>query len=252
MQVVLVGTAGSGKTSLTFALAEMLRKKYGFNVKIVNLDPGAENVQYKPDYDVRRIISVRDLMVRENLGPNGAMLKAMEIIQSKFGEIELNLTQIQEDSDIVLYDTPGQMEVFVFHPSGPFILDRIKKLGKTVGVFLIDPWLANSPSGLATALLLSIVVRLRMSIPIVIVISKSDLADKNFISEVISNPESLLENIKLENVGTLEDLASELVKLISKVPWIQRPVFTSVKMEESIEELYLLVHEAFCTCGDLT
>lgn len=250
--MVLLGTAGSGKTSLTNVLQQWLKAKYGFSVKVVNLDPGAEGVTYTSDYDVRRIVSVKDLMLKDNLGPNGATLKAMEMIQKRFDEVENELLKIQKDADVIIYDTPGQMEVFVFHPSGPFILGRLRKLRSTVGVFLIDPWLLNSPSGLAAALLLSIITKLRMSIPLVLVISKSDLVDKNFVSKLVSEPGFLIKEIEMEDAGALKDVSSELVELIAKIPWVQRIVFTSALSKDGLDELYSLLHEAFCTCGDLT
>ncbi|MEM0258558.1 MAG: ATP/GTP-binding protein, partial [Thermoproteota archaeon] len=107
MQVVLLGTAGSGKTSLTITLQQWLKEKYGFSVRVINLDPGAENVTYTFDYDIRRMVSVRDLMIKENLGPNGATLKAMEIIQRRFSEVEVVLSRLQEGADVIIYDTPG-------------------------------------------------------------------------------------------------------------------------------------------------
>ncbi|MEM0218931.1 MAG: ATP/GTP-binding protein [Thermoproteota archaeon] len=252
MQVVLLGTAGSGKTSLTITLQQWLKEKYGFSVRVINLDPGAENVTYTFDYDIRRMVSVRDLMIKENLGPNGATLKAMEIIQRRFSEVEVVLSRLQEGADVIIYDTPGQMEVFVFHPSGPFILNKLRKIRSTVGVFLVDPWLLNSPSGLAAALLLSVITKLRMSVPIVLVVSKSDLVNKSFVSKLVSEPDFLAKEIEKEDIGTLKDVASELVKLIANVPWVQRLIFTSALSKDGLDELYSLLHEAFCTCGDLT
>ncbi|MGB9805664.1 MAG: ATP/GTP-binding protein [Thermoproteota archaeon] len=252
MQVVLLGTAGSGKTSLASALQQWLKEKYGFSIKVVNLDPGAEGVAYTSSYDIRRVVSVRDLMLKEKLGPNGATLKAMEIIQKRFDEVESELLKVQEGADVIIYDTPGQMEVFVFHPSGPFILSRLKKLRSTVGVFLIDPWLLNSPSGLAAALLLSVITKLRMSIPLVLVVSKSDLVDKGFVSKLVSEPDFLAKAIEKEDVGALKDVSSELVRLVARMPWVQRMVFTSALSKDGLDELYSLLHEAFCTCGDLT
>lgn len=252
MQIVLLGTAGSGKTSLANALKQWLKERYGFSVKLINLDPGAEGLIYTPDYDIRKVISVRDLMLKENLGPNGATLKAMGIIQKKFDEVENELLKLQKNTDVIIYDTPGQMEVFVFHPSGPFILSRLRKFRNTVGIFLVDPWLLDSPSGLATALLLSLITKLRMDVSLVLVISKSDLISKDSVFKLISNPDFLANEIEREKVGALKDISSELVELIAKISWIQRTVFTSALSKEGLDELYSLIHEVFCTCGDLS
>lgn len=47
-------------------------------VKIINLDPAAENFQYKCDIDIRELISVLDVMAKLKLGPNGSLVYCME------------------------------------------------------------------------------------------------------------------------------------------------------------------------------
>ena len=78
--VYFLGTAGSGKTTLTANFAKWLLKN-GFAVSIVNLDPGAEVLPYKPDFDMRTIANLWKIMRKENLGPNGALLKSIEIFR---------------------------------------------------------------------------------------------------------------------------------------------------------------------------
>ena len=76
MIVVLMGPAGSGKTTLTAALGKWIEENQGYNVGYINLDPGAETLPYNPDFDVREWFTVEDIMVKEDLGPNGAMIRA--------------------------------------------------------------------------------------------------------------------------------------------------------------------------------
>ncbi|MBS7621842.1 ATP/GTP-binding protein, partial [Candidatus Bathyarchaeota archaeon] len=59
--VFIIGTAGSGKSQLTAAFSEwlMLSKQ---DVAIVNLDPGALTLPYRPDVDARDYISVDKIM----------------------------------------------------------------------------------------------------------------------------------------------------------------------------------------------
>jgi hypothetical protein len=47
-------------------------------VKVINLDPAAETYKYKCDIDVRELIKVTDVMEKLKLGPNGALVYAME------------------------------------------------------------------------------------------------------------------------------------------------------------------------------
>lgn len=53
----------------------------------------------------------------EGLGPNGAVLKAMELLS------KAKIPMFKDD--FVLVDTPGQLEVFAFHTSGPKILGQL-------------------------------------------------------------------------------------------------------------------------------
>jgi GPN-loop GTPase len=50
------------------------------NIKIVNFDPAAEDVNYTPVYDVRDLIQLSDVMEDEELqlGPNGGLIYCME------------------------------------------------------------------------------------------------------------------------------------------------------------------------------
>ncbi|HRU81633.1 MAG TPA: ATP/GTP-binding protein, partial [Candidatus Methanomethylicus sp.] len=58
--LLVIGPAGSGKTSLTARLSEWMAKS-GTSSCLINLDPGAERLPYLPDYDVRSIVRVCDL-----------------------------------------------------------------------------------------------------------------------------------------------------------------------------------------------
>jgi len=49
-------------------------------------------------------------MVKEGLGPNGAMIRAMEILNEVKDKVVGQI--ISRSKDLVLIDTPGQSEVF--------------------------------------------------------------------------------------------------------------------------------------------
>ena len=67
----VVGTAGAGKSSLVTAFQRWARF-LEIDALTINLDPGAERVHYDPEFDVRDLISLAEVMDRYDLGPNGA------------------------------------------------------------------------------------------------------------------------------------------------------------------------------------
>jgi len=50
---------------------------YGATVARVNFDPAAEVVPYEADVDVRDYVTASEIMEKEGLGPNGALVVAV-------------------------------------------------------------------------------------------------------------------------------------------------------------------------------
>jgi GTPase SAR1 family protein len=127
--VFIIGTAGSGKSLLTASFSEWLKMSKQ-NVTVVNLDPGALKLPYSPDVDVRNYVNVGDLMEKYGLGPNGALIMAADLITDEIDEISKEIEDLT--SDIVLVDTSGQMELFAFRASGPYIATELTKEPKAI------------------------------------------------------------------------------------------------------------------------
>jgi GTPase SAR1 family protein len=95
--VVFVGPGASGKTSLTAAFSDWLVRELNADVKTVNLDPAVERLPYVPDLDVRELIDFRKLMSEEGLGPNGAMIKAVDMLAGKSRDLLNRLRKLRAD-----------------------------------------------------------------------------------------------------------------------------------------------------------
>lgn len=246
MFVVFLGTAGSGKTSLVSSFHEWL-EEMGLDARIVNLDPGCKFTPYMPDFDIRRFFTVEGLMKEEGLGPNGAMVRAVELIEPVLDD----LLEMTDKGDIWLVDTPGQSEIFVFRRAGPRVIESLNRGASLIGVYLVDPELAESPSGLVSAYSLALAARLRISSPLVMVLSKGDLISED-VKLICSDLEYLEKKVEEEGVGSLTDMALGLIELLKKLALAQRTVKVSAKTGEGLPELYDLIHESLCECGDLT
>jgi len=236
--VVLLGPAGCGKSALTGALAHKLRRHH--RVLTVNLDPGVLRLPYLPDYDVRDIVTIPRLMREEGLGPNGALVRAMEIIVRR-------LRVPKRGHTYRIVDTPGQLEIFAFTPYGPAIL---RKLENPIAVFIIDGTLR--PRDLPVFYLLALATRIRLAVPTILVVNKADLLDdreRKRLLNYLTNPK-LLKRIRVS--GLIADMYHEVCDLLATLVPAQRIPLVSAITGEGLDELCDLLHEVYCVCGDLT
>lgn len=169
--IFIVGTAGSGKSLLTSRLVPWFSDKGAYAVS-VNLDPGAVNLPYEPDVDVRNYIDINTIMESYQLGPNGALILSSDMVASRLNELQDELDSLKPDYAII--DTPGQMELFAYRASGPYIAKNIRCEGKAV-VFLFDATLVSTPVNLVSIALLAASTQLRLGLPQVPVLSKVDI-----------------------------------------------------------------------------
>ena len=72
---------------------------------VANLDPANDNVPYQDEaaFDVRDLVDVDEVMEREQLGPNGGVLWAMEEVETNFDWLEQHLEQCGRLSQIEDY-----------------------------------------------------------------------------------------------------------------------------------------------------
>jgi GTPase SAR1 and related small G proteins len=107
----VVGTAGAGKSSLVTSFQRWARF-LDIDVLAINLDPGAERVHYDPEFDVRDLISLSEVMDEYDLGPNGAQILAADLVASQAVEVFEEIEGLA--GDIMIVNTPGQVELFAF------------------------------------------------------------------------------------------------------------------------------------------
>lgn len=178
--VFVTGTAGSGKSLLSSMLHGHYTRNGAFSA-VLNLDPGVESLPYTPDIDVRDHVDLVSIMRQYDLGPNGALVMASDLIASKFDDIHGQVQGVNPDYLIV--DTPGQIELFAYRSSGPFILDSIIS-DERASVFLFDGALVNTPVNFVSVALLATSIRLRLGLGTVNAVTKSDIIGER-IAEVL-------------------------------------------------------------------
>ena len=245
--VFIIGTAGSGKSLFTAAFSEWLKMSKQ-DVAVVNLDPGALKLPYSPDVDIRNYVDVGNLMEKYELGPNGAIILAADLIAD---EIE-NITRDVEstNADLVLVDTPGQMEVFAFRASGPYIVNELTKEPKAL-VYLFDSVFSNNPSNYVSNMFLSAAVYNRFFQPQVHLLSKCDLLPKKDVDKIAEwsiNPRALEKAIdQLE--GGKQLFSRNMMRAITQLGLKFRLIPISAKTNQGLNNVNLVL-ERILTGGE--
>ena len=121
---VVVGPPGSGKTTYCRGLKEFLLT-LGRKVAVVNLDPANDTLPYEPDVDINDLISLEEVMTRLKLGPNGAMMYCMEFLEQNLSWLSEQLVELKDK--YILFDFPGQVELYTHHKAVSSILERLQK-----------------------------------------------------------------------------------------------------------------------------
>jgi len=242
--VYLIGTAGSGKSLLTHSFTEWLKSKKQ-DVISVNFDPGVVSLPYEPDVDIRGYISVRELMETEGLGPNGALIAAVDMMATRLGQIQEDITSF--NSDYVIVDTPGQMELFCFRASGPYIASELAADGRAI-VYLFDASFSSNPFNYVSNMFLSSAVYTRFRLPQVHILSKIDLLPVHEAKRVLnwSTRARALDNA-IERVRGDETrlLSRELVSVVSRLGLAFNLTPVSARTTEGFNALFSLLTRIF-------
>jgi GTPase SAR1 family protein len=212
--IFITGTAGSGKSLLTSKLLQWYLDRKSFPISI-NLDPGAINLPYEPDVDVRDYIDINTLMETYDLGPNGSLVMASDMIATRLDEIQDEVNNL--NPDYILIDTPGQIELFAFRASGPYFVSNLQSDNK-VNFFIYDGMLVSSPINFVSIALLASSVRLRLKIAQINILTKRDLiVDKlRDILEWSSSALSLESSLDNEKDVEYSLLSKDLFRSMSK------------------------------------
>ncbi|KAI9732324.1 MAG: hypothetical protein M1834_001531 [Cirrosporium novae-zelandiae] len=134
---LVIGPPGSGKSTYCYGMYQFM-SAIGRKCSVVNLDPANDHTSYPCALDVRDLITIEEVMEDDRLGPNGAVLYALE-------ELEHNMEWLEEG---------------------------LNKLG--VVLHLIDSYSLTLPSLYISTLLLSLRAMLQMDLPHLNVLTKID------------------------------------------------------------------------------
>lgn len=244
--VVMMGTAGCGKSTLTSAL-ESFMKNYDLDVITVNLDPAARRLPYSPEVDVRDLVSIDEIMNQLGLGPNGALVAAVDMVAGQVDQLKEAIEGSKAEYAII--DTPGQIELFAYRSTGPLIVSALQGT-TTTSLHLLDPNLARNASGYVSLTLLGLSLQFRFTATQFTLLAKSDLLSEEEIDRIVdwsTNPLDLYENIDSDGKGVTHDMSKMICEMLERMGSRNEVIPVSAQRNEGLDALYAELERVWVT-----
>ena len=181
INLIVLGMAGSGKTTFVQRLEEELANKDKESY-IINLDPAVMDTLYEPNLDIKDTIKYKEVMTSNNLGPNGAILTCLNLFSTNIDKV-INLLESKNDLDYVVIDTPGQLEVFSWSASGKIITDSFSLIFPSILIYIVDVPRCNNPNTFSSNMLYALSIMYKMKLPLLLAFNKVDISKETKVLE---------------------------------------------------------------------
>lgn len=219
LSVLVIGMAGSGKSTFAGALSRHLsssstsadgsettaREKDAY---LVNLDPAVGALNYEPNVDIRDTIDYKRVMEEYNLGPNGGILTALNLFTTKFDQVLSILERRSTEVDHIVLDTPGQIEIFTWSASGTIITDSLASAMPTCVAYVIDTPRTTAPATFMSNMLYACSIMYKTKLPFVLVFNKTDLQSHDFALEWMADFEAFQAALSKGNATDQVDVTT--------------------------------------------
>jgi GTPase SAR1 family protein len=204
--ILTVGMAGSGKTTFVQRVQSDLALTRHKPPYVVNLDPAVMDTTYEANLDIRDTIDYKQVMKDYSLGPNGAILTALNLFATKWDQV---LELIGKNTEqYTLVDTPGQIEIFTWSASGAIISETCAQSFPTCMAYIVDAArCVESPVTFMSNMLYACSIMYKLRLPFILVINKTDLCDhapiKEWLTDFYAFQEALSKKGSESYIGSL-------------------------------------------------
>jgi GTPase SAR1 family protein len=196
MSIIILGMAGSGKTTFVKKFEEVLVDK-DKETYVINMDPAVKDTLYEPNMDIRDTINYKEVMTNHSLGPNGAIMTCLNLFATSIHKI-IDVLEKKEELDYILIDTPGQLEVFSWSASGQVISDSFSVIFPTVLIYVVDIPRCQNPNTFASNMLYALSIMYKMKQPLIIVFNKKDIVSEDQCFGWMSDYENFMDSLDNE------------------------------------------------------
>eukprot|EP00906_Rhabdomonas_costata_P031704 RCo044747 len=186
---LVIGMAGSGKTTLMRLVANHFQQQQQqpqgsgrrpASAYVLNLDPAVLQLGYEVNIDIRDTVNYKQVMKQYKLGPNGAIVTALNLFATRFDQVITFIEQKQEEVEYVFIDTPGQIEVFTWSASGQLITEALASTFPTVVLYVVDTVRSTAPATFMANMTYACSIMYKTQLPLLLVLNKTDVVSPDF------------------------------------------------------------------------
>lgn len=265
---IVLGMAGSGKTTLVDALAayldnagDLAEALSGLSVTsdtvassrqppslpgdgayVINIDPAVHELPYEPNLDIRDTVNYKQVMSEYSLGPNGAILTSLNLYATRFDQVISLVSKRAPEARAVLLDTPGQIETFTWSASGAIITDALAVTLPTVLLFVVDTPRSANPMTFVSNMLYACSVMYKTRLPLVVALNKIDIEDCKVAKAWMQDFDAFDAALRHENFAAT--LARSMAMALEEFYNTMRTVGVSAETGEGIPALVNAIGEA--------